>query len=383
MVVFDLNLFIINPMKEKNDSKINCLGIMTGTSLDAIDYVLVEIDHANLSCRYISILSFPFPKALKLKLLKAAQHKLYVSELALLHHELGRFYASCFEKVSKKFQDIEVIGVHGQTVFHRGRVASLQIGEPSYLSAVSGGVVISDFRVGDIALGGQGSPLAAFFHNHVFGKLKQTISIHNLGGISNLSLSKNRVLIQGFDTGPANILIDMAIKLHTKEKKQYDKNGLLSRKGKVNEKLVTKMLTHKFFKTPPPKSCGREEFGEVFYNKYKNELHKLNINDRLATLTEFVAKSIALAYKKHVSEMPSEIIFCGGGANNSFLLERIAHHLPDIEIKTSADYGWPVQAIEGAAFALLAAARGLSLVSNIPESTGASRGTSLGKITQV
>ncbi len=356
---------------------------MNGTSLDGADFVLVSINKDDFSCEYIESKNFSFPKNLKSKLVKAAQHKIYVDELALLHHDLGRYYASCYKKLSEAFKDIQLIGLHGQTVFHRGAIATLQIGEPSYLSAESKAIVVSDFRAGDIALGGQGAPIATFFHQAISGRAKKTISVHNLGGISNLSLIKNKMLLQGFDTGPANLLIDMAIKIYTKEKKQFDKDGSWARKGKVNLKLVSKMLTHKFFKIKPPKSCGREEFGEVFYNKHKKELHKMNVFDRLATLTEFVAQSIALSYKKLAYEIPEEIIFCGGGAKNVFLLKTIGSHLPGVVIKTTADYSWPVLSVEGAAFAYLAAARGLSMNSNLPDSTGASRATSLGKITKV
>lgn len=363
--------------------KFKCLGIMNGTSLDGADFVLIEINKKDLSCRHLATSSFSFSKKLKLRLAQAAKHKIYVDELALLHHDLGRYYAECFKKLSAEFKDVLLIGLHGQTVFHRGGVATLQIGEPSYLSAISNAIVVSDFRAADIALGGQGAPIATFFHAGVFGRAGETISVHNLGGISNLSLIRNRQLVQGFDTGPANMLMDMAVKIHTKEKKQFDKNGMWARKGKVAPKLVDKMLTHGFFKKKPPKSCGREEFGEVFYNKYKKELHKLKINDRLATLTDFVAQSVARAYRNLCAELPQEIIFCGGGAKNTFLIEKISQLLPKIVIKTTVEYGWPVESVEGAAFAYLAAARGLSLNSNLPGSTGASRATSLGKITRV
>lgn len=363
--------------------KFKCIGIMNGTSLDGADFVLIEINKKDLSCRHLATTSFSFSKKLKTRLVEAAKHKVYVDELALLHHDLGRYYAECFNKLGPEFKDVLLIGLHGQTVFHRGGIATLQIGEPSYLSVVANAIVISDFRAADIALGGQGAPIATFFHNAIFGRKGKTISVHNLGGISNLSLISDRKLLQGFDTGPANMLIDMAVRIHTKEKKQFDSGGRLARKGKSDIKLVKKMLSHRYFKKKPPKSCGREEFGEVFYNTYKKSLHKLKIEDRLATLTDFVAQSIALAYINHCAEIPTEIIFCGGGARNAFLIEQIGKLLPNVMIKTTADYGWPVESVEGAAFAFLAAARALSLNSNLPDSTGATRATSLGKITRV
>jgi anhydro-N-acetylmuramic acid kinase len=366
-----------------NSKKMRCLGIMNGTSLDGADFVLIEVDTTDLSCRYLETQSFNFGKKIKNQLLAAAQHKLKVDELALLHHELGRYYADCFLKLNADMKNIEVIGLHGQTVFHRGGVATMQIGEPSYIAAVSKANVVSDFRAGDMALGGQGAPIATFFHQCVFGQKNKVLSVHNLGGISNLSLLVNAKLTAGFDTGPANMLIDMAMKISSQNKKQFDKDGAGARKGKPSAPLVFKMMKHKFFKKKPPKSCGREEFGELFYNAYKKELQKLSLHDRLATLSNFVAVSIAEAYENYCEEKPEEIIFCGGGAHNKFLLEQIGQYLPHIKISSSQDYGWPVQSIEGAAFALLAAAKILGRNSNLPDSTGADRLTSLGKITRV
>lgn len=356
---------------------------MNGTSIDGADFVLIEVNKKNLSCRYLGMQSFRFAANLKSRLLAAAQHNMKVDELAKLHHDLGRYYAACFRKLKPNLKKAEVIGLHGQTVFHQGGVASLQIGESSYLAEVSGLPVVSDFRAADIALGGQGAPIATFFHERVFGRKNALISVHNLGGISNLSLIQNGKLKSGFDTGPANMLLDMAIRNLSSEKQQYDRNGSLARRGIAKEELVKKMLQHQFFRIKPPKSCGREEFGEVFYRQHKTELHRLAAEDRLATLTEFVARSIAQAYRQHLSKLPSEIIFCGGGARNVFLLERIGYHLPQVQIRVTEDYGWPDQSIEGAAFACMAAAKVLNKNSNLPHSTGASRAVSLGKITQV
>lgn len=369
-------------MAIKFSEKIKAIGIMNGTSIDGADFVLVEVG-LDLNCRHIKTQSFGFSKKLKAQLLKAAQHRMLVDELALLHHDLGRYYAACFKKLKPEFQKAKLIGLHGQTVFHKGQVATLQIGEPSYLAEVSGATVVSDFRAADLALGGHGAPIATFFHQIAFGRKGKTISVHNLGGISNLSLIQNKKLKFGFDTGPANMLMDMAIQTHTSGKKNFDNNGALARKGTSQKALVSQMLKHKYFSKKPPKSCGREEFGEVFYEKYKMQLHSLSIEDRLATVADLVANSIALAYRKFCPQMPEEIIFSGGGAKNKFLLQKISEYLPQVKISTTEDYNWPLQSIEGAAFACLAAANHFGLPSNIPQSTGAKRAVSLGKITRV
>lgn len=356
---------------------------MNGTSLDGADFVLVEVNPRDLSCRYLAMQSFAFPAKLKTRLHRAALHRVYVDELARLHHDLGRYYAACFKKLKPAFRTAGLIGLHGQTVFHEGAVATLQIGEPSYLAAEAGVPVVSDFRAADIALGGQGAPIATFFHERIFGRKGKTVSVHNLGGISNLSLIADGQLQSGFDTGPANMLLDLAVNLHTKGKMQFDRDGRLARRGRVNENLSTEMMKHPYFRQKPPKSCGREEFGELFYRRHRPALQRLRIEDRLATLTEFVARSIAEAYKKYLPALPQEIIFSGGGARNPFLLERIGAHLPGVKISRTEDYGWPSQSIEGAAFALLAAARMLNRPSNLPRSTGARRMASLGKISQI
>lgn len=363
---------------------LKCLGIMNGTSLDGADFVLVEVNSQSFNCRYIKMQSFKFSKHMRLQLLKAAKHELKVDQLALLHHELGHYYADCFKKLSADMKKVDVIGLHGQTVFHRGGKATLQIGESSYLAAASSGApVVCDFRVADIAVGGQGAPLASFFHERVFGKKNKTISVHNLGGISNISLIVNSRLKLAFDTGPGNMLLDMAIQRATSGRKLYDQNGKSAERGEADLKLVRQMLKHKFFKKSPPKSCGREEFGESFYNTYSSALQKLTLNNRLATLTEFVAESIVQAYEDFVLKTPEEIIFCGGGARNTFLLQKIAEKMPEVKIKTTESLGWPEQSIEGAAFALMAAAKILNIDSNIPLTTGAKRPISLGKIVQV
>lgn len=363
----------------KNSLKV--VGIMNGTSLDGVDFVLIDVNKKNLKCKFLKMKSFSFSSALRDKLYLAATHQLKVDQLALLHHELGRYYATCFKKLN--FGKVDLIGLHGQTVFHKGAEASLQIGEPSYLAATSHCPVISDFRVGDIAVGGQGAPLAPFFHQIIFGELADKVSVHNLGGISNLTLIKNNKVVQGFDTGPANMLMDLEVQRFTDGKKKFDQDGKLARAGSVDLNLVKRMMNNPFIKKKAPKSCGREEFGIHYLEKFESEFKTMSLNDRLATLTEFVALSIAYSYRKHAQFVPKEIIFCGGGVNNKFLLERIQSLLPESRIQTTEGYHWPSQSIEAAAFAVMAAAKVLNKGSNVPLSTGAKKLISLGKITEI
>ncbi|MGE3975864.1 MAG: anhydro-N-acetylmuramic acid kinase [Bdellovibrionales bacterium] len=203
-------------------TSLKVLGIMNGTSLDGVDFVLTHIKKSPLQVTFSNHTSCTFPPTLREKLKLATRHELKVAELARLHHELGRFYAYQTEKLGlKKKWKFDLIGLHGQTVFHEGGNSTLQIGEPSYLAATTETPVIADFRAADLAVGGQGAPLATFFHLIAFQKfIKQhPVCVHNLGGISNVSyfrkgsvslfLNSRKKDIFSFDTGPANMLIDL------------------------------------------------------------------------------------------------------------------------------------------------------------------------------
>lgn len=381
-------------INQKSKNQLRTLGIMNGTSLDGVDFVLIDTDFKKENCKYISMQSFLFPKKLRDELRLATQHQLHVDRLAIVHHDLGRFYANCFKKLKPIFKKIDGIGLHGQTVFHSGGKATLQIGEPSYLAAISDVPVVSDFRVADIAVGGQGAPLATLFHQYIFGDARRNRTLHNLGGISNVTIIRQKKVTQGFDTGPANMLMDLTIQLASHGKKRFDRNGQIAKKGQVDQALVQQMLQHDFFKKRPPKSCGREEFGEVFLKQHSSGLERLSVSDQLATITDFVAQSIVQSYQKFCDlESLDEIIFCGGGSKNKFLISQINVHLnkvisrnllsKKINLRVTDDLGWPTQSIEGAAFALLAAFKLINRPSNLPQSTGAAREVSLGKITIV
>lgn len=359
------------------------LGIMSGTSLDGVDFVKIKINKTRLKCEYLGMESFTFPAMLKKKLLRAAQNEMNVAELSLLNHELGRFYADCFKQLPKALKLVDLIGLHGQTVFHQGKVATSQIGEPSYLALTSGKKVVSNFRSADIAAGGEGAPLAPFFHQTVFGDKKRTVSLHNLGGISNLSLIVKGELKLGFDTGPANMLIDEEVRRSTHSSQLYDKEGKLAARGKVNVQLLVEMLNHPYFTMKPPKSCGREQFGKEFYSKFEKSLSQLSLEDRVATLTEFTVQSVAKSYIQFCRPQPHEIIFCGGGAKNKFLIKRIDEELESIKVSTVEDHGWPTQSIEGAAFALLAACCVWKIPANLPKATSAKKKVVLGQITEL
>lgn len=364
-------------MNQKKTS-FKALGIMNGTSLDGVDYVQIEYNLKTEKIQFSQEKAFAFPAALRKRLMQATQHNLNVAELAELHYDLGRFYAQCYRKLPPSMKRNHVIGLHGQTVYHRGGYATLQIGEGSFLALESATAVIQDFRAADIAASGQGAPLATYFHHFVFARKSKNICIHNLGGISNVTVLKGERVLQSFDTGPANMLLD----LHMQKSghKKFDDEGRLARSGRADLDLVNQMLEHKFFKKKPPKSCGREEFGEKFLEQFLKQAKALSTRDRQATLTIFTAISIVEAYIHFVKTTPDEIIFCGGGARNKFLIECIKNFMPEVKIATVDDYGWSLSSIEGAAFALMALKNLLGDKTNLPQTTGARKSVQLGKL---
>lgn len=350
---------------------------MSGTSMDAVDYALCDIGGRRL--RLLRHWQAVFPRTLRKRLQAAALDELTSHELARLHHDLGRFYAGRARRGPRP----DLVGMHGQTIFHGpgGRsAATLQIGESAYLVEALRVPVVSNFRAADVAAGGQGAPLATLFHERVFARRGRHVCVNNLGGISNVTSldwrrgSRPRRL--AFDTGPGNLLLDAAARHFSRGGAGMDRNGAWAARGRVAP-LLEDWLQHPFFRRRPPKSTGREEFGERYLARALRESAGLSRDDVLATLTEFTARSVALNYRWHLPGAPDEVILCGGGAANRRLVERIGVHLKrlrgDMDVVTCAERGWHPQAIEPAAFALLAWLRWRHRPGNAPETTGAGR----------
>lgn len=357
------------------------LGIMSGTSIDSVDYAVCRITNTSITLE--RLWSVAFPKSLRTRLHRAAANQCDSYEVGQLHHDLGRFYALHAVRGKR----VDFVGLHGQTVFHnpdKKRPATLQLGEPSYLVERLGVPVVSNFRSADIAAGGQGAPLATIFHRFVFAKKGRHICVNNLGGISNVTSMNWRNTgeprLIAFDTGPANVLIDLAMRELTEGKKHMDKNGALSMKGKVNEAVMARWLKHEYFTLKPPKSTGRELFGEPFFKTAIRDLKQRSEFDILATFTEFTARSLALNYQQHLPSKADQIILTGGGASNPFLVNRIAAQFPQTKVTTGDALGWPNQSIEPAAFALLAWLRINNKPGNLPQTTGARRAALLGQV---
>lgn len=344
------------------------LGMMSGTSLDGVDCVWINIHGTtNISFKLLKHKYITYPTLLRKQLLKASLGQSTSHEVGMLHHDLGRFYARAVAHNPIKTQ---LVGLHGQTIFHNGSKATLQIGEASYLAQTLDCPVVFNFRAADIAHGGQGAPLAPLFHKFLLKPyLKDGVAFHNLGGISNTTYLDQKKFL-AFDTGPASILIDAWIEHVSHGHKKMDRNGVIARKGLPDPKILNSFLSHPFFSKKFPKSCGREEFNLNFIKKYGGQKFiRLSLEDQIATLTELTAQSIAEAYES-MTKMPKKIFFSGGGVYNHFLMARIRINLPGVEVNTSIDLGWPAETIEGGAFALLAYLRHQKIYSNLHSITG-------------
>ena len=356
-------------MTKKN---LQVVGIMSGTSLDGVDFVLCRVQSPN-KVVFLDKAYSPFPLPLYQQLLKATKHHLLVNQLAELDFNLGRFYAKQLLRHQRQRRwKIHLIGLHGQTVYHLGGHATLQIGKPNFLAAQIKVPVVSDFRSMDIALGGQGAPLATLFHKEVLRKaalqwlssqskksLKNMeakhIAIQNIGGIANVTSIFKKSTV-AYDIGPGNTLIDNLIYKITDGKSHYDQHGKLAFCGIPNSPIIKKWLKSSWVLKKPPKSFDCEKF-KTLLNAYLKDLKGHSQEDQIATLTDFTAQLIVRSYRIDLPCLPDLTVLCGGGALNDYLVHRIKYALSDnkTSVISSEDLGWPIQAVEGGAFALLAA----------------------------
>ena len=257
--------------RHRTKPRLRVLGIMSGTSLDSVDFALCRTGHGSIALE--KHWQVRFPKILQRRLHAAARGTASSWDLAQVHHDLGRFYA---RHAGRGLAGIRpaVVGLHGQTVFHnpeRQAPATLQIGEPAYLAETLRVPVVSNFRAGDMAAGGEGAPLATAFHWAVFARRGWHVCVNNLGGISNVtSIDWRRgrqPQVLAFDTGPANVLLDLAMRHFTGGRKSIDRNGAWAARGRPSAPLLDQWLRHPYFRRPPPKSTGPEVFGEPFLRR--------------------------------------------------------------------------------------------------------------------
>ncbi|PCI40622.1 MAG: anhydro-N-acetylmuramic acid kinase [Elusimicrobia bacterium] len=361
------------------------LGLMSGTSADGLSMALVEFTGSKPSIKAYSTRAYS--KKLREKILDARSFR--APEIARLDFELGRFYAREAlrflkdRRVSPK--RLTAVGTHGQTIAHATGWRfdyTLQIGEPSYLAEALGVPVVSDFRPRDIAAGGLGAPIIPFFDEVVYGGGAPRI-LQNIGGIANCSFVGKDVPTIGFDTGPGNCLIDLAVRRMSDGAMAFDRGGRIARRGNVDEKFVkTLIVRERFFRKRPPKSLDRSSFSGAFLAQHFRR-GTMSDTDVIATVTHFTAATIADAIRRFVIPVaaPKEMIVSGGGAFNDTLMLTLRRLLYPLPIRSIAATGIPVLAKEPVAIALMALRAVERKINHCPRATGASGKRILGKIT--
>jgi anhydro-N-acetylmuramic acid kinase len=375
------------------------IGLMSGTSVDGIDAALVEIQGSttDLQVQLIAADTYAYPPELRQQILAVcAGSPISMAELADLDEAIANCFADAVQRVQPEGKRAELIGSHGQTVFHRPVPAmkgsyhplgySQQIGRGAVIAHRTGIATIDNFRAADIAAGGQGAPLVPKTDAFLLGDDHTHLCVQNIGGIGNCTYLPPRSSndweeqVLGWDTGPGNSLIDLAVEELSGGQQTYDRGGAWAATGTVDAHLVALWLQQEYFRTPPPKSTGRELFGRTYLHVCRQEGIHLSDADFLATITDLTAASIADSYQRFLPRLPDRVLLCGGGARNDFLRQRLQHHLPNIEIRNTDEMGLNSDFKEAIAFALLAYWRWQSIPGNLPAVTGAKSKMLLGDL---
>jgi anhydro-N-acetylmuramic acid kinase len=373
------------------------IGLMSGTSVDGIDAAVVEIsgglpdDRAPLQAQLLAGKTFAYPEDLRSQILAVCGGApLSLEALAQLDDAIAQAFAQAATTIGQGFDAVKLIGSHGQTVFHRPPQPptqplgyTVQLGRGDLIAPLTGITTISNFRVADIALGGQGAPLVPPVDAALLGHPQRDRAVQNLGGIGNVAFipaQERPGPFLGFDTGPANVLLDLAVTQLSQGTKTCDADGAWAASGQPDRQRVEQWLQHPFFAQAPPKSTGRELFGEAFLQQCWADAGTLSPADFLASLTELTALSIAQSYRAFLPRMPQEILLCGGGSRNQYLHDRIQYHCPESIVMTTTAAGVDADFKEAIAFAVLAYWRHHGIVGNLPEVTGARKFALLGEI---
>ena len=378
------------------------IGLMSGTSVDGIDAALVEVKgtEADLEVELLAGETFAYPPALRTEILAVCGGKaLTMAELADLDEAIALQFAAAVTKIKARQElelPVELIGSHGQTVYHRPprqkaslRLGySLQLGRAEAIAHLTGIKTIGNFRAADIAAGGEGAPLVPKIDACLLSHPTKTRAIQNIGGIGNVAyLPPNTAAnwkqqLSGWDTGPGNALIDLSVTRLTDGAKTYDDDGQWAATGNPDFQLVSQWLQQDFFQQSPPKSTGRELFGKDYLDLRWQEMDRVGLSDRdrLATITELTVASIVHSYRQFLPQMPDEVLLCGGGSKNSYLRQRLQAELTSAQIATTDRAGIDGNFKEAIAFAVLAYWRAIGIPGNLPQVTGATRPVLLGDI---
>ncbi|HET6205061.1 MAG TPA: anhydro-N-acetylmuramic acid kinase [Planctomycetota bacterium] len=356
-------------------------GVLSGTSADGVSVALVRIRGAGpgAEVRVVRTGARRYPRGLAAALLRAPF--LEAPEIARLSLAVADAFAAAVRGSTRGGSRLDLVGSHGQTIFHGGASGTLQIGEGDRIAERLRVPVVSDFRQRDVAAGGEGAPLTPYADFVLFGG-RAGRAVLNLGGIANLTiLGRSLEEVRGFDTGPANMVSDGLVAA-AGGKKRFDAGGRLALRGRVLGDLLRWMLAHPFVRRRPPKSTGREEFGEPFLRALLQRAPRARPEDLLATAAEFTAATVALSIKRFLPARlrPSEILVAGGGVRNAALLRALRRRLAPASVRSTAVAGIDPLAREAVAFAILANDAVAGLPTSLPAVTGARRAVTLGKL---
>lgn len=378
-------------------------GVMSGTSLDGIDVVIADLQGHGRQLRITDWYgsSFAFPEELSDHLAKAAiEESIGVAELSQLNVRLAHEYAQAITRTlatkEDSIQSLDLVGCHGQTIRHLpGRApylgvqlhSTLQIGDPTTMAQLLGLPVIGDFRLADMACGGQGAPLVPYFDYVIFTHETEVRGCLNLGGVANLTVLPSGASVDqvfGFDTGPANMIIDALCSRLLGI--PFDEGGEIAKSGSVNEALLSELLLDEYFLSAPPKSTGRDYLNRKSLRRLLDRSDHMSAEDLIATATALTAVSVWRAYKAFVEPRYAinRLIVSGGGAHNQTLMDLLkdcfARNACAVDIETSDSYGIDVDSKEALCFAVLAHETANGIPTSIPSVTGADRTAVLGKL---
>lgn len=376
------------------------VGLISGTSMDGIDAAAVEISEAPaLQVALRAAISLPYPPAIREGLAALCRPGGLAIDACRLHMILGELFAEAalavIAQAGWRPEEVEVIGSHGQTTvsdldgaataYGYRAYSTLPLGHPSVIAERTGITVVADFRARDIAAGGRGAPLAPMLDFLLYTLPGRPRALLNLGGIANLTFlpaSGDAAAVIGFDTGPANMPLDLLTRRLTGGTEGFDCGGARATRGRMDSDLLQRLLAHPFVQAPPPKATGSEDFGEAFIDRLLAEA-VMPGEDLLATLAQFSADAVADAIRRWFpgGETPVDVVASGGGTHNNDLMRRLAASLAPIPLRTLDQVGGDVDAKEAVLFAVLGYLTLRGKPGNLPSVTGAARGVPLGNIT--
>ena len=363
------------------------IGIMSGTSLDGVDIALVKLQGSGLDLNIepVQFTTYPMPNNWRSRLQRAFNAT--TEEVCKINFDLGTFFGNLIRQFfldhTIKPETVDVIGMHGQTLFHVDQHSTLQSGEADVVAELTGRPVISDFRTADVAVGGSGAPLVPYLDQILFKDRTENLALQNIGGIGNVTylpqqLDKN---ILAFDTGPGNAILNELVEVITKGKHSHDLDGYLSKQGHCREDIREELLRHPYFAQGLPKSTGRELFGKTYVQSLINEYTDVPLLDLLRTCVSLVVHSMAVSYERFLPGV-NKIYVSGGGAHHPLLMEELRTLMGEKRVGPLGTIrNVTIDSKEAVAFAVLAHERINGVATNLPSVTGAKKKTTLGKIT--